>query len=412
MDSHIQDQFRAQADEAQHQKPITDRTAWLIVISLLVVAIIVALSGIFPRMHAKRVLAKETQASAAVDVIAQPPQKGSPILDVVLPGNVYAYTESPIFAHTDGYLAKWYYDIGAHVRKGALLATISDPELDQQVEQARADVQTASTNAGIASITAARYQDLLPSSAVSKQETDTAASQAQSGKSGVNSAQANLQRLLSLQGYETVYAPFDGIGTARNVDLGQLINSGANGGAASQLFHMAAVNTLRVYVAVPQAYIGSLKPGAQTAMAFNEFPGKSFPVKLVRSSGYVDPTSRTLLVELEYDNRKGDLTPGSFAQVHFRLKAAADTVIVPASALMFRTEGLRVGTVITNSSGATVAKLVPIILGQDDGKVVQVVSGLTAQDRVIQDPPDSLVDGEPLDVVAPRSADASGKGSR
>jgi RND family efflux transporter MFP subunit len=403
MDEKLQEEMKHEADTEGRQRPITGRSGVLGVAVLFAVAVLIAASGIIPRMHAGKVLAADTNALAAPDVVASVAQPGSPVLDIVLPGNIYAYTDSPIYSRTDGYLQKWYFDIGAHVHKGDLLAVISTPEIDQQLAQAQAELATAKTNAGIALVTASRYQELLPSAAVSKQETETASSTSEASKSTVQSSEANVQRLEKLQSFEKIYAPFDGVVTARNVDTGQLISSGSNGGVASQLFHMAAVNTLRIYVAVPQAYGDATKPGMMADLTFNEYPGKKFPAKVVRTSGYVDPTSRTLLVEVDYDNRKELLTPGSYTEVHFHLKSGVPTLTVPASALMFRSEGLRVGTVVTSAGGLTVAKLVPVILGDDDGRVVQVVHGLTSSSQVIQNPPDSLVDDEPIQVVKPQS---------
>lgn len=404
MDEKLQEKLKHDADEAGSQKPIAGKTAILGILLVLAVAAIIVAVGIIPRIHAEKALANETNALSAPDVIAAAPQPGNPVLDVALPGNIYAYTDSPIYSRTDGYLQKWYFDIGARVHKGDLLATISTPEVDQLLMQARADLATAKTNANIASVTAARYNDLLPSAAVSKQDTDTASSQSESTKSSVQSSQANVQRLEKLQGFEKIYAPFDGLVTARNVDIGQLITSGSNGGAASQLFHMAAVSTLRVYVAVPQAYGDAAKPGMMADLTFNEYPGKKFPAKIVRTSKYIDPTSRTLLVEADYDNRKNLLTPGSYTEVHFRLKSGVPTLTVPASALMFRSEGLRIATVVNGQGGETVAKLIPVILGDDDGRVVQVIHGLDSSSKVVQNPPDSLVDQEPVHVVTPQSA--------
>lgn len=404
MDEKTQEKLKHDADEAGNQKPIVGKTAVLVLVLLFAVAALIAAAGIIPRIHAEKVLAKETNALSAPDVIAAAPQPGNPVLDVVLPGNIYAYTDSPIYSRTDGYLEKWYFDIGARVRKGDLLATISTPEIDQQVMQAQADLATAKTNANIASVTAGRYKELLPSAAVSKQDADTASSQSESTKSSVQSSQANVERLEKLQGFEKIYAPFDGVVTARNVDVGQLIASGSNGGAASQLFHMAAVDTLRVYVAVPQAYGDAARPGMMADLTFNEYPGKKFPAKIVRTSKYVDPASRTLLVEVDYDNRKDLLTPGSFTEVHFRLASGVPTLTVPASALMFRSEGLRIATVVSGQGVETVAKLVPVILGDDDGRVVQVVHGLDASAKVVQNPPDSLIDNERVHVVTPQTA--------
>ncbi len=408
MDEALEKKLQHEAMPPADEKPISGRAAISAIIIVLLIACVVAALGIIPRLHARSALAAETRTLSAPTVLAHVPQPGDAIQDVVLPGNIYAYTDSPIYSRTDGYLERWYFDIGAHVRKGALLATISTPEIDQSLLQARADLVTAETNAKIAGITANRYQDLSKQDAVSKQETENFTSQAASTSSAVNAAQANVQRLEKLQSFEKIYAPFDGIITARNVDLGQLITSGSNGGAASQLFHMAAVQTLRVYVAVPQDYGNAARPGMVADLIFNQYPGKSFPAKVVRTSGYIDPAARTLLVEVDYNNRSDLLTPGALAEVHFHLKSQVPTSTIPTSALMFRSEGLRVATVVRDSAGQTVAKLIPVILGNDDGKIVQVVHGLDANSMVVQNPPDSIVDDEPVTVVTPQESGSGG----
>ncbi len=408
MDPNSQRQIKEEADEAGHQKPISGRSAVVGVVALLCVSVLIAILGILPRMHAEKTLASETNAMSATNVLVEPPHRGDAAQEVVLPGNIYAYTDSPIYSRTDGYLQKWLFDIGAHVHKGDLLAVISTPEIDQQLMQAKADLMMARTNSDIASVTAARYQGLLPSAAVSKQATETASSQSEAAKSGVASAQANVQRVEKLQAFEKIYAPFNGVITARNVDVGQLITAGTGGGPGSQLFHMAAVNTLRVYVAVPQDYGNSIKPGMAADLTFTEYPGRTFEAKVVRTAHYVDPASRTLLVEVDYDNHKDLLTPGSFTQVHFRLQSGAPELMVPASALLFRSEGLRVATVVNGTGGMKKAKLLPVVLGNDDGRMVQVVHGLEQSSQVIQSPPDSLIDGEPVTVVEPHGDGTQG----
>jgi RND family efflux transporter MFP subunit len=412
MNKALQDKLRDEAERTGDTKAISGRFAILLLVVLLVVAVLVAIGGIIPRLQARKALAAETRTLAAPEVIALPPKAGVPVQDVVLPGNIYAYTDSPIYSRTDGYLEKWYFDIGAHVRKGQLLATVSTPEIDQQLLQSRADLTTSQTNAHIASVTADRYRDLLKDDAVSKQDAENFASQAASTGSAVNSAQANVQRLEKLQSFEQIYAPFDGIITARNVDIGQLITSGSNGGVASQLFNMAAVQMLRVYVAVPQAYGDAAKPGMVVSLTFNEYPGKSFSAKVVRSSGYIDPASRTLLVEVDYNNHADLLTPGAYTQVLFHLKSAIPTRTIPTSALMFRAEGLRVATVVNGMNGETVVKLLPIIPGDDDGKMIQILSGVDGNSQVIQNPPDSVVDGEVVNVVKSQTPAAGPSGAK
>ena len=383
---------------ASNKPPISGRKAILIVLVLLIVAIALAAAGIVPRLRARDTLQQQTDALAAPDVLTAKPTMGQPSQEVVLPGNIYAYKDSPLYARTSGYLKKWYFDIGAYVKQGQLLAVIESPEIDQQLMQAKADLATAQANAGNAQIQSKRYQDLLKSNAVSKQDTDTFTTQAASTSTAVKSAFANVQRLEQLVGFERVYAPFDGTITARDVDTGTLIDAGAN----KELFHIAAERVLRVYVNVPQIYAHDCVPGLPADLTFDEYPGRRFQGKVVRTSKAIDPASRTLLVEVDVDNSKGELLPGAYTQVHFKLNNAKPSLIVSVSTLMFRAEGLRIGVV---QNGDT-ARLIPITIGRDDGRVVEIVSGLQPQSEVIQNPPDSLVDGEKVHVVMPRAYSA------
>lgn len=378
------------------ERPISGRKAALVVLVLLVIAVAIALAGIVPRLRARTTLQRQTDALAAPSVVVAKPQMGVPSEEVVLPGNIQAYTDSGIYARTDGYLKKWYFDIGARVKKGQLLAVIESPEVDQQLAQAKADLATAQTNANNARIQAVRYQNLLKSNAVSSQDTDTFVTQAASTSAQVKSAQANVQRLEQMVGFEKVYAPFDGTITARNVDIGTLIQSGTG----KELFHLSQENVLRVYVSVPQIYAPSCIPGVPATLTLAEFPGKSFAGKIVRTAKAIDPTSRTLLVEVDVRNPTGELYPGAFAQVHFSLNNTRPSLIVPVSALIFRTKVLQVGTVVNGNK----AKLVPITIGHDDGNVVEVINGLNPGDEVIQSPPDSLIDGETVQVVSEQRA--------
>jgi RND family efflux transporter MFP subunit len=377
-------------ESAPEHPAVSGRGAIVGVILVLIAIVALAIHGIWKRNHNDQVLADTTRQLAAASVIALPPQPGAPIDTFVLPGNVSAFTDAPIYARTSGYLTRWYYDIGAHVKKGALLAEISTPEVDQQLAQAEADLAVAQTNAGNAKAQAERYKGLVGSDAVSQLDTDNFVTQAASTQSAVRSAQANVQRLKELQGFEKVYAPFDGVVTARGTDIGQLINQGSG----SELFHMQALQTLRVYTNLPQIYTQSIHHGQKIDLTFPEHPGTVYQGTLVRTSNAIDPTNRTLLVEIDVDNRKGELMPGSLAQVHFKTTQVGQTFIIPVSALIFRREGLRVATVINNDQ----AHLVPVTIGQDNGATVEVVSGLNATDRVIQDPPDSIIEGEKLYV--------------
>jgi RND family efflux transporter MFP subunit len=386
--------------QAAEQRSVSPRAVLIGLALLLVVACVLTAMGILSRMHSDSVLAQQTRALAAPTVGVAPPTPGAPVDTLILPGNVTAYTDAPIYARVDGYLTRWYYDIGARVEKGALLAVISAPEVDQQLAQAQADLATAETNAKNAKVQAERYSNLVKSNAVSRLDTDTFVTQAAATASAVRSAQANVDRLTAMQSFEKIYAPFSGVLTARNVDTGQLINAGAGAPAGTELFHMQAIQTLRVYTNVPQLYSGNVKHGEKIPLTFPQYPGQTFAGTLVRTANAIDPVSRTLLVEIDLDNRDGKLIPGALAQVHFRAAPTAPTFIIPVGALIFRREGLQVGTVVDSAQG-TVAHLAPVVIGDDDGATVQVVSGLHAGDRVIQDPPDSLIEGQRVTVVTP-----------
>lgn len=376
--------------------PLSATKALLGLGALLLVAIVLVVVLLVPRLRAKDALAKRTDELALSTVTVEKPQLGEPTQELVLPGNMFAYVDSPIYARTDGYLEKWYFDIGAHVKKGQLLATISSPEVDQQLAQAKAELATAVANSSYAKQQAQRYTELLASNAVAKQDTENFVTQAASSDTLVKSAQANVQRLEQMTGFEKVYAPFDGVVTARGVDIGTLIAAGS-GSNGREMFHLADEHIMRVYVNVPQVDAPSTTPGTPADLTLNEYPGQRFSGKVVRTSSSIDPASRTLLVEVDVPNPKGLLVPGAFTQVHFRVNVPQRTLIIPVSTLIFRQEGLRVATVVDGHK----AKLVPITIGQDDGRVVQVTQGLQPDDLVVQNPPDSLVDGETVRVVRP-----------
>ena len=377
---------------APQQKPLPPAAAIAGGLVILIVAAALAGVGIVARIHAATKLGEDTQRFAAPTVIAIPPKQGAPVDSFVLPGNVSAWSDAPLYARTNGYLTHWYYDIGARVKKGALLAEIATPEVDQQLAQAQADLGTAEANANIAHIQAERYSNLVKTDAVTKQDTDTFVNQAAATAAAVRSAQANVQRLKELQAFEKIYAPFNGAVTARNVDTGQLIDQGAT----QELFHMQSLGTLRVYTNVPQVYSATVKRGSKIDITFVERPGKTYEGTLVRTADAIDPVSRTLLVEIDVDNRKGELMPGTLAQVHFKTAPAGPTFVVPVSALIFRASGLQLSTVVNGN----VAHLVPVTMAEDDGATVQIINGLQAGDRVIQNPPDSLIEGEKVTVVA------------
>jgi RND family efflux transporter MFP subunit len=391
-------------ESAPEQAAVSPRIAIAGIVVVVVALGLAAGAGILGRIHGDKVLANTTTQLAAPTVIALTPKQGVSTDSFTLPGNVTAFIDSPIYARTSGYLTKWYFDIGARVKKGQLLCEIATPELDQQLQQAVADLATAKANANNAHVQAQRYSDLVDSNAVSRQDTDTFVNQAAATASTVQSAEANLQRLKELQSFEKVYAPFDGIVTARDVDTGQLIDTG---GAGKELFHMQALQTLRVYANVPQSYTGGAKRGLKLDLTFPEHPGKTYQGTLVRTADAIDPVTRTLLVEVDVDNRAGELMPGALAQVHFKAPAVHPTYIVPAAALIFRREGLQLG-VLVNGSNGPVAHLVPVTIGEDDGATVQIETGLEPGDKVIQDPPDSLIEGE---KVTPENPSSNSQGS-
>ena len=387
--------------------PISGRKAIFALIGLVIVAAILVVAGIIPRLRAEKTLKTRTGDLALADVTVDRAKLGAPSQEIVLPGNMFAYVDSPIYARTDGYLEKWYFDIGTHVRKGELLATIASPEVDQQLAQAKQDLATAEANAVYAKQQATRYTDLLASNAVAKQDTDNFVTQAASTSTQVKSAQANVDRLQELTGFEKIYAPFDGIVTARDVDIGTLINAGAGTSGGREMFHMDDEHVMRVYVNVPQVDSPSCTPGTLADLTLEEYPGRRFHGKVVRTAHAIDPNSRTLLVEVDVPNPDGALVPGAYTEVHFQLKVSRQTMILPVSTLLFRQEGLRVVTVVHGSDG-DVAKLVPITIGQDDGRVVQVIEGLHPEDEVVQNPPDSIVEGERVRVVNPGNGGVPG----
>lgn len=383
--------------------PISGSKALLGLGLFLALAIVLVAVLLFPRQRAKGALERRTNDLALPSVTVEKPRPGEPTQEIVLPGNMFALIDSPIYARTDGYLEKWYFDIGARVKKGQLLATIASPEVDQQLAQAQAELATAMANSKYAKQQAQRYTDLLASNAVAKQDTENFVTQAASTDTQVRSAQANVDRLEQLTGFEKVYAPFDGVVTARDVDIGTLISAGSGTGGR-EMFHMDDEHVMRVYVNVPQADAPNTTPGTPADLTLNEYPGRRFTGKVVRTSHAIDPTSRTLLVEVDVPNPQGLLVPGAYTEVHFRVKVPRQTMVIPVSTLMFRQEGLRVATVVDGNK----AKLVPITIGQDDGRVVQVLEGLQPNDLVVQNPPDSLVDGETVRVVQPNQGGAPG----
>jgi RND family efflux transporter MFP subunit len=366
------------------------RTAIFVAAAALALLALVIYSGIHSRAVAEARLEQQTEQAAIPTVDVVFPREGAPTQEIVLPGNTQAFSDSPIYARTSGYLKRWYFDIGAHVQKGQLLAEIETPEVDQQLLQARAELDTAQANLNIAKITATRWQDLVSDGSVSQQETDQAVNNLSAVKAAAESSAANVRRLEQLQSFEKIYAPFDGIITARSTDIGALIDAGANT-QPRELFHMAAIRTLRLYVAVPEVYSRAARSGAPASLTLDEFPGQTFHGTLVRNANSIDIASRTLLVEVDVDNPTGQLLPGAYVFVHLKLPDQARSVTVPSNALIFRKEGLQVGLVRNDK-----AELVPVKIGHDYGNSVEIVSGLQPTDAVIIDPSDSLVADVPV----------------
>jgi RND family efflux transporter MFP subunit len=395
-------QFEDIARDESHRAGIGLATYVILAAVAVIFAIVIGL-GFISRKKAEADLKQVTAAAAIATVNVVYPQAGAPTDEIVLPGNTQAFTDAPIFARTNGYVKSWHVDIGTRVKKGQLLAEIETPEVDQQLQQARADLKTAQANLRQAEITADRWEALWKTDSVSKQETDVAVSAFHAMKATVDSNMSNVRRLEELQGFEKIYAPFDGVITARNTDIGALINSGAST-PGQELFHLAAIHTLRVFVAVPQLYSQAVRPGATASLTLDEFPGKSFSGTIARNSNSIDPASRTLLVEVDVDNRSGTLFPGAYVRVHLKLPQSVNSAVtIPANTLLFRSEGLRVG-VVRNGR----AELVPLTIGRDYGSSVEVVSGLQPTDAVIVNPSDSLISGTAVQVNAP-PAQAAGR---
>jgi RND family efflux transporter MFP subunit len=372
------------------------RKSWVIeLIALAVVGGALAF-GILSRLKDEANLRDAVAQTSAPSVSVVQPKRGAPVEELILPGNVQAFISSPIYARTDGYLKKWYFDIGAHVKAGQLLAMIDAPEMDQQLAQAKSTLATAQANLELAQITKDRYTTLFAKHAVPQQDRDNAIGTYNADKATVDADQASVQRYAALVSFERIYAPFDGVITARNTDIGDLINSGSNTAPKTDLFHMAQTDTLRVYVNVPEEFSRGVKPGqTQTDIALAEFPGRRFPGKLVRTAEAINASTRTLLVEIDVPNPTSTaLFSGSYAEVHLKIASQNPTYIIPANTLLFRTQSLQVGVV---QNGKVVLK--NVTPGHDFGNEIEIVAGLSDSDRVIVNPSDSLVNGQTVQLV-------------
>jgi RND family efflux transporter MFP subunit len=399
------------SDEAPAPE-VSRRTLLSLVIVVLVVAVVLAAAGILRRVHANTTLEKYTDANAAPPVALEQPVFEKDAREIVLPGNMQAFTMAPIYARTTGYVKSWSHDIGSHVKKGELLAVIETPELDQQLSQAKADLATAVSNASLAKVTADRYRGLIGQNAVSQQDTDNAVAQYEARNTEVASAQANVRRLQEMQSFERIVAPFDGVITARNLDIGQLVTTAGSTtttgagtiSGSKEVFDLSAIGTLRVFVNVPQIYAPDAKNGVTATLTLPQYPGRVFHGTLVRSSDAVDPATRTLLAEIDVDNRSGELLPGSYVEVHLNVSSNVPALIVPISALILEPDGLHVATVDASHH----AHIVRVTQGRDSGSTMEILGGLAPGQSVIANPPDSLTDGELVRVVSTGSA-AGGK---
>jgi RND family efflux transporter MFP subunit len=353
-------------------------------VSVLVLIGFIVYRSIGSRVSAEAALATETDVAAIPSVAVVHPTLGSPSQEIVLPGNAQAFTDTPIYARTNGYLKAWHVDIGARVQRGQLLAEIETPELDQQLQQAEADLNSAQATLNIAEITNNRWQKLVAKRAVSLQEADQAKSDVVGKQAIVAASEANVRRLKQLQDFEKVTAPFDGVITARNTDIGALINAGA----AKELFHLNSIQQLRVFTSVPEVDASAVRNGERVSLTQDAYPGRIFTGTVVRNSNAIDQTTRTLNVEVDVDNSTGRLLPGAYVFVHFRAPASSHSVTIPSNTLLFRSEGLRVGVVRNDR-----VQLAPVTIGHDFGNAVEVLSGLTVKDAIVVDPSDSLTNG-------------------
>ncbi len=373
------------------------RKSWLILAIAVIAVAGLLMSGIWSRVKARNTLNTETAQAAVPAVSVVSPQQTAPTDEIILPGNVQPFITSPIYSRTNGYLKKWYFDIGAHVKQGQLLALIETPEVDQQLQQARSNLLTAQANLELASITKTRYLGLLKSNAVSQQDADNAVGTYNANKAIVEADKAAVEQYSALVSFEKIYAPFDGVITARNTDIGDLINSGSGGGVKTDLFHIVQPGTLRVYVNVPEEYSQGIKVGMTADLNITEFPGRKFQGKLVRTANDINVTTRTLLVEIDVDNPTGTLLTGSYAEVHLAVPTQASTFLLPVNTLIFRAEGLHVATV----QGGKVV-LAAVTPGHDFGNQIEIVAGLKPSDQVIVNPPDSIVAGQQVQIVQAR----------
>jgi RND family efflux transporter MFP subunit len=375
------------------EKPSQRRYVLPLITAVVVLAVLVF--GIQSRLRAEATLRTLTAQMAVPSVSVVQPKAGIPVQEIILPGNMQPFISSPVYARTDGYLKKWYFDIGAHVKAGQLLATIQSPEIDEQLSQAKSTLATAEANLNLAEITKTRYEAMFQKHAVAQQDRDNAEGAYSANKAMVDADMANVRHYQALVSFEKVFAPFDGVITARNTDIGDLINSGSSSVAKTALFQIAQTGTVRVYVNVPEEYSRGIQPGqTQADIVLAEFPGQKFPGKVVRTADAINGTTRTLLTEIDLPNPGNTLLTGSYVEVHLRVPSQSSTFLIPVSTLIFRSEHLQVG--IVRNGKVELADVTP---GHDFGSEIEVVAGLKADDKVVMNPPDSLVAGQQVNIV-------------
>jgi RND family efflux transporter MFP subunit len=383
---------------------VTDKRVRRYALIALIAAIALGIWGEVSRVLARSALGKDTAESAIPTVVTVKAERSTLGEELVLPGAVQAFVEAPIYARTNGYLKLWNTDIGTQVSKGQVLAEIESPEIDQQLTQALADLATAHANEALSNSTNARWQGLLATESVSKQDAEEKSGDAAAKKAAADSAAANVARLRDLESFKRVAAPFTGVITARNTDIGALINAGQSAG--SELFRIADTRKLRIFVRVPETFAAVTKPGLDADLRFIEHPNRSFTARVVRTANALDPVVRTLQVELELDNAKSEIFPGAYAEVHFKIPAGAETLRLPANTVLFRSAGLQVATLDSQQR----VTLKSIVQGRDFGNTIEVLSGLAPDELVVLNPPDSIADGAQVRIAKPAEAPAKDGG--
>jgi membrane fusion protein (multidrug efflux system) len=395
---------RENSDEGQSGTKTRPRR-YVVPVALAAAAAALLVVGIVPRLHASTALTEQVEAQSALPVAVVTPKHAPASQELLLPGSVMPYADASIYARTSGYIQHWYTDIGAKVTAGQTLAVIETPELDAQLKQARADEASAQANYNYANSTAQRWQQMLQTQSVSQQDADTKTSDMQAKRAMLEAAQANVARLSEMVSYEKVTAPFDGVVTSRNVDVGALVTAGGSPGLAAmpgELFHVEQTATLRIFVNVPQDDASYVTPGTQVYLTTQQYPARQFPARVARSADAIDPVSRTLRVEIDVDNHDGALMPGAYAQVHLALLTSRPALDLPVSALLFRPDGVTVAVVSNDNK----AQLKNVTIGRDFGTYVEIATGIAATERVINNPGDSISDGEPVRISAPAATSA------